>query len=82
MPIFLLWLFLLIIPTISFSNEIVAADSTRQVLDTLPILAKSRADSVVLIQHHFNHREQIVTGGVVMACIAAMMAIMNNYNPH
>lgn len=48
---------------------------------TAPALPKSRADSVVLIRHQFNHREQIIAGGVVMACIAAMMAIMNNYNP-
>lgn|GEM_PF-5872141 len=46
--------------------------------DSVP---QSRADSVVLIKHRFNHKEQIITGGVIMSCIAAMMAIMNNYNP-
>lgn len=42
---------------------------------------KARADSVVLIRHQFNHKEQIIAGGVVMACLVAMMAVMNNYNP-
>ncbi len=51
----------------------VAKDSTR--------LNPSRADSVVLIRHRFNHKEQIITGGVIMACLAVMMAVMNNYNP-
>ena len=26
-------------------------------------------------------REQIITGSVVMTCLALMMVVMNNYNP-
>ena len=43
--------------------------------------AKSRADSVVIIKHSFDHRRQIITGSVVMTCLLAVLAIMNNYNP-
>ena len=42
---------------------------------------KSRADTVLVVQHSFNHRQQIITGSVVMSCLALMMVIMNNYNP-
>jgi hypothetical protein len=42
---------------------------------------KSRSDSVIVVKHRFNHREQIVTGSVIMACLALMLVAMNNYNP-
>lgn len=42
---------------------------------------KSRADTVLVVQHSFNHRQQIITGSVVMSCLAMMLVIMNNYNP-
>lgn len=42
---------------------------------------KSRADTVLVVRHSFNHRQQIITGSVVMTCLALMMVIMNNYNP-
>lgn len=42
---------------------------------------KSRADTVLVVKHSFNHRQQIITGSVVMTCLALMMVIMNNYNP-
>lgn len=42
---------------------------------------KSRADTVLVVQHRFHHREQIITGSVVMICLALMMVVMNNYNP-
>lgn len=57
------------------------ADLAAEDSSEAPSVPQSRADSVVLIRHQFNHREQIIAGGVVMACIAAMMAVMNNYNP-
>jgi len=44
-------------------------------------LPKSRADTVLVVKHRFDHREQIITGSVVMTCLALMMVIMNNYNP-
>jgi hypothetical protein len=42
---------------------------------------KSRADSVIVVKHGFNHQEQIITGSVIMTCLALIMVAMNNYNP-
>jgi hypothetical protein len=42
---------------------------------------KSRGDSVIVVKHGFNHREQIITGSVIMTCLALIMVAMNNYNP-
>jgi hypothetical protein len=42
---------------------------------------KSRSDSVIVVKHSFDHREQIITGSVVMTCLMMMMVAMNNYNP-
>jgi hypothetical protein len=49
--------------------------------DSLSLLSKSRSDSVIVAKHQFNHREQIITGSVIMTCLALMMVAMNNYNP-
>ena len=40
-----------------------------------------RVDTVVVVKHQFNHREQIITGSVIMACLVGILAVMNNYNP-
>jgi hypothetical protein len=29
----------------------------------------------------FNHKEQVITGGVIMLCIILIMTSVNNYNP-
>lgn len=42
---------------------------------------KNRADTVLIAKHQFNHREQIVTGSVIMACLIGILVFMNNYNP-
>ncbi|HKP97702.1 MAG TPA: hypothetical protein VJ385_18315 [Fibrobacteria bacterium] len=42
---------------------------------------KSRSDTVIVVKHGFNHREQIITGSVIMSCLALMLVTMNNYNP-
>ena len=42
---------------------------------------KSRADTTLVVMHHHNHRQQIITGSVIMACLAGVMVMMNNYNP-
>lgn len=55
--------------------------SGRPLADTLAKPSKSRSDSVIVVKHHFNHREQIITGSVIMTCLALMMVAMNNYNP-
>lgn len=49
--------------------------------DSLSARRGSRADTTLIIKHHFNHRQQIITGSVIMACMAAIVVVMNNYNP-
>ncbi len=56
----------------------VSGATTDSTLDTAP---KSRTDSVIVVKHSFDHREQIITGSVIMSCLMLMMVAMNNYNP-
>lgn len=49
--------------------------------DSAAVRPKSRSDSVIVVKHSFNHREQIITGSVIMTCLAVMLVAMNNYNP-
>lgn len=57
-----------------------AADSARA--DSLEAgTPVARADTARVVMHHFNHRQQIITGGAIMAALAAVMVVMNNYNP-
>lgn len=58
-------------------DSVAAADSAA--VDTTRYIA--RADTAQVVKHHFNHRQQIITGGIMMACLAGMMTILNNYNP-
>ena len=41
----------------------------------------SRADTARVVMHHFNHRQQIITGSAIMAALVSVMVVMNNYNP-
>ncbi len=52
-----------------------------QALNPDSLARESVLDSVPLAKKIFNHREQIITGGVIMGCIALIMASINNYNP-
>ncbi len=70
------------------SNEIIQPGSLppetaspQTVLDPDSLAQKSVLDSVPLAKKVFNHKEQIITGGVIMGCLALIMASMNNYNP-
>jgi hypothetical protein len=49
--------------------------------DTLAVASKSRSDTVIIVKHGFDHREQIITGSVIMSCLMVMLVAMNNYNP-
>ena len=64
----------------------VSFDSTKTVKsipkDSLAArLNLKRTDTVTVVKHEFNHRQQIITGSIVMACLAGILAVMNNYNP-
>lgn len=72
------------------SNGMAPAAPSPQVQDTLSVsgsdsasakAAKSRTDSLIVVKHSFEHREQIITGSVIMSCLMLMMVAMNNYNP-
>lgn len=63
-------------------TSVAAATHQDTTADTsLAIKPKSRTDSVIVVKHSFEHREQIITGSVVMTCLMLMMVAMNNYNP-
>lgn len=49
--------------------------------DSAAVRPKSRSDSVIVVQHGFDHREQIIAGSVIMSCLVLMLVAMNNYNP-
>lgn len=59
--------------TLTIANTSADSNSTQA--------AKSRTDSLIVVKHSFEHREQIITGSVVMTCLMLMMVAMNNYNP-
>jgi hypothetical protein len=69
--------------SVSVATAKVAPDSTLAHAAKKDSTSKhlARADTIVVVKHQFNHREQIITGSVIMACLAGMFAIMNNYNP-
>lgn len=41
----------------------------------------TRADTTLIVKHRFNHRQQIIAGSAIMASLAMVMVVMNNYNP-
>lgn len=41
----------------------------------------ARADTAKIVMHSFNHRQQLITGGAIMATMVGIMVVMNNYNP-
>jgi len=61
--------------------DTVSGGTPKQARDTLANHPKSRSDSVIVVKHGFNHKEQIITGSVIMTCLALMLVAMNNYNP-
>jgi hypothetical protein len=40
-----------------------------------------RADTARVVMHSFDHRQQLITGGAIMATMISIMVVMNNYNP-
>ena len=84
---FLLFLIILPMRVLSAADvpAVVAVDTLSQAntgADTTSVqAAKSRSDSLIVVKHSFEHREQIITGSVIMTCMMLMMVAMNNYNP-
>lgn len=46
-----------------------------------PTLEEKNELSPSYVVRDYNHREQVIVGGVVMLCVAVAMVLMNNYNP-
>lgn len=69
-------------PSSSSSQSADSLTASREGADTSSAqAAKSRTDSLIVVKHSFEHREQIITGSVIMSCLMLMMVAMNNYNP-
>lgn len=64
--------------TLQDSGRSAASGSDKDSISNRP---KSRSDSVIVVKHSFNHKEQIITGSVIMTCLALILVTMNNYNP-
>ena len=40
-----------------------------------------RGRTAAVCEREYNHRQQVIVGGVIMLCVALVMVMMNNYNP-
>jgi hypothetical protein len=57
------------------------ADSAKADSTARAAVVTARADTARVVMHHFNHRQQIITGGSIMAALIGVVVVMNNYNP-
>lgn len=48
---------------------------------TPPTLEEQNEENPSYVKREYDHREQVIVGGVVMLCVALAMVLMNNYNP-
>lgn len=46
-----------------------------------PTLQQLNEEDPKYIKREYNHKQQVVVGGVIMLCVALAMVLMNNYNP-
>lgn len=71
------------VSTLNMSDEEIAelygVDSTK--LSSGPTLQQLNEEDPSYIKRDYNHRQQVIVGGVVMFCVALAMVLMNNYNP-
>ncbi|MCQ2104593.1 MAG: hypothetical protein MJZ26_02270 [Fibrobacter sp.] len=71
------------VSTLNMSDEEIAElygiDSTK--LNAGPTLQELNEENPSYIKREYNHRQQVIVGGVVMLCVALAMVLMNNYNP-
>ena len=59
--------------------EICGVDSTT--LSQGPTLQELNEENPSYIKREYNHKQQVIVGGVVMLCVTLAMVLMNNYNP-
>ncbi len=46
-----------------------------------PTLQEMNEVNPQYVKREYDHRQQVIVGGVVMLCVAVAMVLMNNYNP-
>mgnify|MGYP003311092654 CR=1 FL=1 len=46
-----------------------------------PTLQQLNEENPSYIKREYDHKQQVVVGGVIMLCVALAMVLMNNYNP-
>lgn len=61
--------------------EAYGAEETPFSVPQEPTLEEKNELSPSYVVRDYNHREQVIVGGVVMLCVAVAMVLMNNYNP-
>ncbi|MDR1759429.1 MAG: hypothetical protein LBR60_02755 [Fibrobacter sp.] len=47
----------------------------------MPTLQERVGDNIQYEKRIYNHKQQVIVGGVIMLCVALVMVMMNNYNP-
>ena len=45
------------------------------------LAVETKKDPPKYVKRDFDHKEQVVVGSAMMACLALIMVTMNNYNP-
>lgn len=48
---------------------------------TKPTLQQMNDENPQYVKRDYDHRQQVIVGGVVMLCVIVAMVLMNNYNP-
>ena len=67
------------------SNDSIQADTLLQQIKPIKAdtLARdtTKTDTSIIVRHDFNHKEQVIVGGVVMASLVLILVSLNNWNP-
>lgn len=75
----------LYISTLNMSDE-EAAEAYGIKKDSLegppkPTMQQLNEENPQYVKREYDHKQQVIVGGVVMLCVIAAMVLMNNYNP-
>lgn len=46
-----------------------------------PTMQQLNEENPQYVKRDYDHKQQVIVGGVVMLCVVAAMVLMNNYNP-
>jgi hypothetical protein len=62
-------------------EEIEATYGKKDSIEVKPTMQELHEDSPQYEKRSYNHKQQVIVGGVVMLCVVIAMVMMNNYNP-